>query len=825
MPNLRRVYLIAVYAFGLLNSAAVAATPESTAISGSVELARLVDTAAAKLGFRVTYDAELGKTAKVTLRQSAAIDNASLWTLTNYLLAEQGWTTIVTPGVDSMPSDGPLIVVVKFAEAQQRAPVVDLASEMWITRASSPDKANGRVLLGKPRRDPHQGGEDPERASFLAPGYQRVLVRLKRASAKDVVPAVQLVMSKPAGTVSEFGKGDMLLIGDLTPHLERTLALVAELDGDAGAAVVEEATARNVEAGRLIALAKSLAEKQKAAGVHELKGELIAGGGDRVLIVAPRGSVAGWRALVEQADQVEPPVRRTYAVSSFGLREVASLIEQSIRPVGGGRGGVGADGDGWRLVTDDLTGSLIITASPADHEEIELLLARLNDLPAEARRPVRSYKVRNRGVKEMQGVLMDLLRAGVFDAAAMSADPAGFRDGQSPSQSPIGSAAEPGVGPQSSSRRSSPGGVPLQLPEGGSGGLVRPGLGRSDGASADGADESTRVGLNGRDLSRSNVVSGTSRDGGGSGGPSLTLTADEPTNTLIAVGDPRVLAQIEQLLPTLDVRQAQVMLDAFVVSLTDSQSVDFGVELERLRVSGDTLIRLSSLFGIAGGAAGNRTVPDRTGFTGAVLDPGEFSIVVRALEGINKGRSLSNPKVLVGNNQQASFNSVLQQPFATQNASTTVSTTSFGGTQDAGTTISVKPQVAQGDHIVLDYSVSLSSFVGAAPNPNLPPPRQQNSVQSVVTIPDGFTAVVGGLEAVSQGDSRTQVPIVGSIPIVGELFKSTTISQSRNRFFVFLRASVLRNENLDDLRFISEPDLKAADVDDGMPDLAPRIIR
>jgi hypothetical protein len=85
------------------------------------------------------------------------------------------------------------------------------------------------------------------------------------------------------------------------------------------------------------------------------------------------------------------------------------------------------------------------------------------------------------------------------------------------------------------------------------------------------------------------------------------------------------------------------MLDAYLVGMSDSQSVDFGVELERLRVSADTLIRLSSLFGLAGGSAGARTVPDRTGFTGAVLDPGDFSIVIRALEGISNGRSLSNP--------------------------------------------------------------------------------------------------------------------------------------------------------------------------------------
>jgi general secretion pathway protein D len=277
------------------------------------------------------------------------------------------------------------------------------------------------------------------------------------------------------------------------------------------------------------------------------------------------------------------------------------------------------------------------------------------------------------------------------------------------------------------------------------------------------------------------------------------------------------------------VRQPQVMLEAFLVSLNDAQSLDFGVELERLRVSGETFIKLSSLFGLstAGSGGGVRNVPDRTGFAGSVLNPGEFSIILRAVEGVSKGRSLSSPKVLVGNNQQATFNSVLQQPFASTNASNTVATTAFGGTQDAGTTISVQPQIAEGDHLVLTYSVSLSAFVGAATNPNLPPPRQQNSVSSVSTIPDGYTVVVGGLETTTEGDSETKVPVVGSIPLVGELFKNRSRTSGRTRFFVFLRASVLRGVELEELRHLSINDAEAARLGppDGAPEVQPRIVR
>ena len=299
------------------------------------------------------------------------------------------------------------------------------------------------------------------------------------------------------------------------------------------------------------------------------------------------------------------------------------------------------------------------------------------------------------------------------------------------------------------------------------------------------------------------------------------------------MGEPTALAQLEALLPSLDVCQPQVMLEAFLVSLSDSQSLNFGVELERLRVGSDTFVRLSSLFGLSGasgsGAGQTRTVGDSAGFTGAVLDPGDFAVVVRALENLNNGRSLSSPKILVTNNEQATFNAVLQQPFASTNASNTVSTTSFGGTQDAGTTISVRPRIAQGDHLSLTYSVSLSSFTGSASDPRLPPPRQQNSVQSVATIPDGHTVVVGGLEVTTEGRNTSQVPLVGDIPLVGELFKSRSRTSSRTRFFVFLRAGVLRQRSLEDLRHVSEADLgrdgMSAGIPGDYPELEPRVVR
>jgi type II secretory pathway component GspD/PulD (secretin) len=734
-------------------------------LSGQVDLVRLVDLSAQRLGLRITYDDSALK-GKLTLRQDKPISNTELWRLTNRVLAEQGFTTIRV-------GDDDTIAVTKLSSAPQfaRVETVDVSEELAA------------------QHDPPFG-----------PGFRRLLVPIRHVAVKDILAAIGPVLSRPssvpgspgAGSAADSDQAGFIVLADLVPNLDAALRIIQQIDRPDGGSQVRLFQAKNTDAARLVNIVKQIADKRKSAGARDLRGEVLPAPGSTssVMIIAPGLAMQQWEDLLSQCDQREEAERRTYSTGSFPLRDVATLIEQTVRapsgPSPGSTSGAASD-DRWRIVLDDLTGTLVITASPTQHDQIDGLLKRLAAIPPESRRPVRTFKIRNRTVRDVQQVVEELLRSGVLEAQA-DVDV---------------HAAEAGPGPLATSAQMSPRTV---IPIGPS---------PSEPAAPSALSPPAR---------------GNGRSGARSGGnPALTLTSDEATNSLIAVGEPRLLAQLEKLLPTLDVRQPQVMLEAILVSLSDTQSLNFGVELEHLRISGDTMIRLSSLFGLstaaAGAAGASRSVGDGAGFTGTVLDPGDFAVVVRALKTVNAGRSLSHPKILVSNNQQATFNSVLQQPFATTNASTTVATTSFGGTQDAGTTISVKPQIAEGDHLVLTYAVSLSSFVGSPSSANVPPPRQQNSVQSVATIPDDYTVVVGGLELNTDGNDVSQVPLIGDIPILGEVFKNRTRAVGRQRFFVFLHASVLRDTNLEDLKYLSDSDAAAAKIDDGWPEVTPRVIR
>lgn len=326
--------------------------------------------------------------------------------------------------------------------------------------------------------------------------------------------------------------------------------------------------------------------------------------------------------------------------------------------------------------------------------------------------------------------------------------------------------------------------------------------------------------LNGR--SQSDTALATEQDAGSD----LELAVDEEMNVIIATGTPRRIDQVEQLVQELDVRQPQVQLEVILLSLSESETRDLGVELAGNIDTGDTLFGLASLFGLSS-VSPSDTSAQASGNGGSVvvLSPGDFSAVIRAVETVNDGRSLSMPSVVVNNNESATLSSTITQPYLSTTITDSATQNSRGGATSAGTTINVSPQIAAGDHIVLDYSFTLSSFVGEASTPEVEPPTQQTSLNSIATIPDGYTIALGGIENTSFGDADTKTPGLSELPLIGGLFKSQSDSTSRARFYVFIRATVMRNANFEYLKYISEDLSDEVGIDDGWPEVEPRIIK
>ncbi|MBX3405115.1 MAG: hypothetical protein KF699_17030, partial [Phycisphaeraceae bacterium] len=569
----------------------------------------------------------------------------------------------------------PALAVIKIASAAQimQAEAFDGSA---VPRTSALDDQRSEV---PPRDDDPPPARDPSTAvDPYPPSFRKLAVRLTHIPTREAAAAIGPLLSKPGGSVIEEPASRTLIIADLRGFAEAAARAALALDTPALEVQLTEYPCTNLAAGALVMLATQVAAKRDAlaggpsspapspasASVPASRasgaggsGELIASpDGRRVLVLARIDRLPAWIDLLGRLDQREALASRRYSAGPLLAADAARLIEQSIAAGRAANPAAAIADDRWLIAPDDLTGTLLITGTPAQHEMVEQLLASLAAAPPESRRPLRTFVLRHRSVREVIGVIERLINAGALDAAAATAPPpmndgADGSAGSALDQSALSTTTDARSANTESSNRG-PARVitpPSELPP------LLSGLGEGR-DSARGGDHSLR---------------------GGRGRTGLTLTADEATNTLIAIGEPHALARLEALLPTLDVRQAQVMIEAVLVSLSDSQTMQLGVELEKIEVSGDTVFRLASLFGLstagAGGAGGGgRIVGDAAGFTGVVLNPGEFSIILRALETINNGRAISVPKVLVNNNQQASFNSSLQQPYASTNASSTV---------------------------------------------------------------------------------------------------------------------------------------------------------
>jgi len=424
-------------------------------------------------------------------------------------------------------------------------------------------------------------------------------------------------------------------------------------------------------------------------------------------------------------------------------------------------------GEDVRVTADELTGTLLAEATAPQHEKIAVLIERLDAETSAGRQSTRTILVRHRPVEEIVTLVNQLLGAGVAGRPD---------DTTSDGVSPRRLAPEAPTAAERARRR----------------------------------EESAVVGDGVIEID----------------GVAVSLVADAATSRMLAIGPPRVLDRVSELVRELDMRQPQVMLDVTLVSLTESETFDLGIELEKIEVSGDIRIRLASLFGLSAiSGEGMRTAGDGTGFTGVVLEPGDFAVVVRALETVNEGRSLSLPRVLVDNAATATLDAVREEPFVSTNASDTVATTSFGGSASAGTQITVTPRIAEGDHLLLEYAVSLSQFVGESANPALPPPRQESSITSIATIPDGHAIVLGGLETLTSGEAESRVPLLGRIPLVGELFKNRSRSAGRTKFYVFIRPTITRDDGFAFLKYVSSGMMEDLELDDGWPVVRPQVIR
>ena len=589
---------------------------------------------------------------------------------------------------------------------------------------------------------------------------------IQHADATRVDQLVKPFLTQPGGNSLVVPGSRLLVVTDYASNMDRVEGLVGLVDQPVEAIEIRFLVAQHQEASQLaqqalkLIRAKLVAEHRAAGG----KGGQPAQGLD-----VTHDERTNQVVVVGTRDRIEDAVAVIRSLDvSLDLQtrmyqfQVASpeRIDQLTKELIGPI----AEKRLYRSAVDEQGGMLVVAATQEIHQKILSLKKDLDVTPPESQSPIRFYK------------LMNAVAADVLETIRVLEGNEGLFSGGTTTEED-----QPSPGP---SER-------LPTPRGG-----------------DAAGQPLRP-----------VVEAVSTD-------RATITADTNTNTLIVVANPQDQKIYERLIRELDKRRPQVLVEMTIVALDTSGGYSVGVEISNDHSAGEGRLLTFSSFGLSDVDAdtGALTISPGLGFNGALISPGLADIVIRALTTDIRTRVVSSPRILVNDNATGTLDSIDEEPFTSVNASDTVSTTSFGGFVEAGTTIAVTPHISQSDHLSLEYSISLNSFSGGGTD-GIPPPRQTNSLESEVTVPDGHTVIVGGLRRTSSTKTIRSVPLLGEIPILKHLFSNESLDDSELTLFVFIRPVILRDDKFADLKYLSERPLIAADLPNNYPASEPLIIR
>ena len=296
------------------------------------------------------------------------------------------------------------------------------------------------------------------------------------------------------------------------------------------------------------------------------------------------------------------------------------------------------------------------------------------------------------------------------------------------------------------------------------------------------------------------------------------IQADPATNSLIITAPEPQYRQIRAVIDRLDSRRAQVYIEGLIAQVNDDKAAQFGIQWQtplnstgsgtvgvlgtNFTVGGANIIGLATQG--AGGGATAPTLPAAGINLGAVSRiAGHFVLTAIAnfLQTNDAGNVLSTPNLLTLDNEEAKIVVGQNVPFVTgQFTNTGASNGSVNPFQtierkDVGLTLRVRPQISENGTIHLQIFQEVSNVVQSTVNSPQGPTTNKSSIESNVLVQDGQIVVLGGLLSDTYAENEQKVPVLGDVPVVGDLFKSRTRSRQKQNLMVFLRPVVLRDSD------------------------------
>jgi len=292
----------------------------------------------------------------------------------------------------------------------------------------------------------------------------------------------------------------------------------------------------------------------------------------------------------------------------------------------------------------------------------------------------------------------------------------------------------------------------------------------------------------------SGTVVKSNKDNGGVN-VDVDIQISEQNNALIITAPPTLQASIDKVIEKLDVRRAQVLVEAMIVEVNNDLAHGLGIEWKTNLPSKGEIVGMSAI----PKETELKDFPSLgTGLTLGFYSRDSLRALIRALESDSSANVLSTPTVVTLDNEEAEILVGENVPFVTGEETSSASTTNNPfrtiQRQDIGVTLKVKPSINNENSITLEIEQSVESISDtAAATADII--TNKRNIKTRVLIDDDTVLVLGGLIRDEVNDSKSRVPFLGKVPFIGALFRSDSHRVIKKNLMVFIHPRILRNQD------------------------------
>lgn len=292
------------------------------------------------------------------------------------------------------------------------------------------------------------------------------------------------------------------------------------------------------------------------------------------------------------------------------------------------------------------------------------------------------------------------------------------------------------------------------------------------------------------------------------------ITHHEKTNSLVISSDQKNINNIKNLISKIDIRRAQVLVEAIIVELSETAANTLGVEsvfsganseeipigMTRLNSNGPDLVSIigsaSDEENAALSSSAVASILNSKGLVAGIgdLTPGEdnFAAIINAIQEDKNSNILSKPSILAMDNETAKSSDGQEIPVTTGESLGSNNQNPFRTTsrQEVGISLEVTPQINEGNSVLLDIKIEVSGVAGVVSS-GVDLITNKRTIETTALVENNEIMVLGGLIDEDLQENVNKVPILGSIPLVGKLFQSSSESAVKRNLMIFIKPSIM----------------------------------